>query len=168
MIGKFISWLKSLFSSSHSLDMYKPNERNIYKYHNGQSWIRADPMVLYKRIMEKAPEIQVEMSVSNSISKDAIKAHSDLINRLRGIFDIKTLEAGGLTESEVIQLFDHFMEYVDTIKKNSRKLATPQEESKASKTSSVEGPPTPSSSESGSTKSEDSSKEQEKLPTAVE
>lgn len=167
MFSKLFSWLKSLFSGSNNYDMYKPRERKIYSYYDGSKVVKADPMVIFKKIMDKAPEISIEMSVSTSISKDASKAHNDLIKRLRGIFNIKSLEEGGLSEAESIELFDHFMSYIDEVKKNSRNSVTPSVDSKASKSSSEESPPTASSSESGSTEREPSSEEQERLPTAV-
>lgn len=152
MLRRFFSWLFSLFSSRSQTDIYKPGERLIYRYSNGQKTITADPLTLYKRVMDVGPYLSIDMKVAQSISKDAGKAHNEMILRVRGIFNVEPLEKGGLTELETLQLLDHFLEYCERIKKNSRQFVTSSTSSAVSPiTSEKASLPMSNSSDSGST-----------------
>lgn len=119
-------WLFSLFGKKHkqdqglgdTLEFYKPKERIIYSYWNGSQIVKADPMTLYKRVMDHSQELSAEMKVSNSPSKDASSSHTSLVKKVRDIFNVLPLEEGGLSELETLQLLDHFMTYTNAVKKN--------------------------------------------------
>ena len=108
-----------LFSKRDDYSVYSPKERIIYEYFDGEKTIKADPIVLYKRVMEKRADILIDTKVANSASKDASKAHNNLMDNLRWVFSVKKIEDSGLTDPEVGNLFDHFMIYCDRVKKNS-------------------------------------------------
>lgn len=157
-------WLFSLFSKTNSNDVfctYKPEERLIYSYWNGKELIKADPMTLYKKVMSHGAEISIDWKVSSSVSKDAISSHSNLIKRLREIFEIPPFQSDGLTESELIDLLDHFLSFVNIVKKNSSISATLPNSMELSLTSSETESPTTNSSDCGSTEKEDSTEKQQ-------
>ena len=133
-------------------DFYHPKERRIYSYHDGGKMVIVDPMLLYKKLMEVSADLSVDMKVANSQSKDARKAHDAMIKRLRDVFEIKSFAEGGLTEVETLDLMDHFLSYIDDVKKNSSTSQTSSKETPdLSNSSLAENPPSPNSSGSGST-----------------
>ncbi len=69
----------------------------------------------------------------------------------RGIFDVKSFDQGGLGEVETLALLDHFIDYVESVKKNTRTLPIPSNPMVESIPISEAVPPTPPISASGST-----------------
>lgn len=163
-----LGWLKRLFGSTPtSPDLYHPGERMIFSYFDGGKVVRADPMVLERKLMAVGPELNIDIKVSRSISKDAPESHKRMLEKLRDIFGVKSLEEGGLTEVETVSLFEHYLWYTDTLKKNSSLTVTsPTGTSAPSGPSSDGSPPTSSSSASGSTGSEISTGGPGSSPTA--
>lgn len=129
--------------------VYRLQDRLIYKYWNGNEEIIADPLVLYKKMMARGPELSIDIKVSTSISKDADKAHDQAILKIREIFSVKSLDEGGLTELETVQLLDHFLLYCEEIKKNSSYSVISSSNSDT-KPSFRANPPIQNSSASGS------------------
>lgn len=152
-------WLRNLITQPWSKEAppsldnhYHPRERMIYSYWDGQKTVHADPMVLYKRMMTHGAELSVDMKVSQSASKDAGKAHDSMVQKVREIFVVKTLEEGGLAELEVLELLDHFLLYCEDVKKNSNLSPISPTPTPPPTAPSSAGPSaTASSSDSGST-----------------
>lgn len=146
-------WLKRLLGRGRkTYDIYHPKERMIYSYFNGQKVIQADPLQLERKLMDVGPELSIDMKVAKSISKDAATAHTKMVQQCRGIFNVKPIEEGGLTELETVLLLEHYLAYTDEVKKNWSPIATPVTGTSAPSGPSSEGnPPTPNSSVSGST-----------------
>lgn len=175
MSWKPFSYLWSYFTSflgsggEHRFDDYRPKERKIYRYWNGKKYVEADPMVLYKRMMEVKGDLTADQKLARSISKDALKGHTAMLTKIRNIFEVDKYEDGGLTEAETSDLLDHFMIYCHWVKKNSSPSAiSPEATSPTSPPSSVENPSTSSISDSGSTEDEKKTDEPESSPTAPE
>lgn len=150
MFRRLWKWIRRLFSPASDA-IYRPYERLIYSYWDGKANVRADPLVLYKRLMDVGPELSAAMQLSTSISKSAVKGHDDMVGKIRGIFRVEPLEKGGLSELETVLLLDHFLVYCEGVKKNSRTSATTPNVTAASINTSVESPPIPNTSDSGST-----------------
>ena len=178
MFKKAWDWVKGLWakrsSSEDRFGLYHPREREIYEYFDGDKLVKADPMVIYKRIMARGQEISVDITVARSPMKGADKAHDSLIKKIREVFNVKPLSEGGLTEQETMDLFDDFLVYVDAIKKNTTPPPDLPEETSPSTSSptapfggesSAPAPDTKSSSDSGSTSSETSSAPPPQSPT---
>lgn len=139
-------------SKGPSCDVYRPTERVIYHYWDGGKTVSADPMTLYRKVMEVGPELSIDLTVANSPSKDSGEAHRKAVEKVRTVFGVKGLEEGGLTEAESLDLLDHFMAFCEALKKNSSRSPTsPAATSATTASSSAAGSPTPSSSGSGST-----------------
>src|SRR5207248_2432217 len=109
--GCMFAWLGKWFGRKDSFAMYNPRQRATYSYFDGTAVRPVDPLILYKRLMDKGPELAIDIKVSQSASKDAAKAHAGLVAKIREIFTVKPLEEGGLSEVEAIALFEHFVAY---------------------------------------------------------
>ena len=144
-----IAWLKKWIGRDLAHDLYHPKGRMIYQFFNGKEVIRIDPMVLYKRLADLGPELDADIRGARSESKFAPAAYESMITKIRSVFDVKSLAEGGLTESETVELFDHFLKYNDGLKKNSAAFVTSSARSETSAPSSVAGPATWSSTDSG-------------------
>jgi hypothetical protein len=155
VLSKVRNWASRVAAKrqQEKLDVYKPTERLLYSYFDGTKMVKADPLVLYKKMMDIGPELSINIKISSSPMKEAGKAYADMVEQIRGIFGIKILEEGGLTELETAALLDHFLVYCDTVKKNSRFSPISSTSSEAAPVSSVDDQPTPSFSDSGSTAS---------------
>jgi len=130
---------------------YRVGERKIYSYDTGNGSVSVDPMILYKRVMDNATTIDVEGKAARSQHSKNREAHDNFIACLREVFSVKPLEQGGLTQLEVVALFDHFMGYVLELKKNSSQSQTLSNSGVDSPTTSAkEDQPTVNSSDSGS------------------
>ena len=161
------TWLKKWLGNRLSRephDLFHPQERAIYRYFNGKELITTDPMVLYKKIMEIAPELDIDIKVANSQSKDAGKSYESMLIKIRNVFTIKSLVEGGLTETETVQLLDHFVSFNERIKKNSPAYATSSESLGASAAYSAEVPTTSNTTPSGSTANDYSTGRPESSP----
>ena len=154
---KLFGWLLGIFRrklppvEEERYDVYKPTERLIYRYWDGKEEHTADPLALYKKLMDVWPSLCIDMKVARSPLKDAPKAHDKALTQVRGVFGTQKMEEGGLSELETLQLLDHFLIYCEWIKKNSSMSAMPSTLSEDFPTTSEDAPPTSSSSVSGST-----------------
>jgi hypothetical protein len=172
-------WLKKLlgFSSEEEepSDLYRPGERTIYRYFDGEREVVADPLPLYKRVMDVGPELDVDIRVARSPMRGNKEAFDSALRKIRVIFDLKPFrDAGegkveGLTELEAFALLDHFMRYSNSVKKNmNHSQISAEETSVPSEPSSAGSPPTSSSSASGSTGGAPSTASPEPSPTGSE
>lgn len=158
---RILGWLRNLFRRRRSLDrldLYSPAERLIYRYFDGQKVRRADPMVLYKNYAEVRTDLLVDLRgyYSSLMPEDKSNAcHTGAVAKIRKIFDVPALgDEGGLTDGEVLDLLNHFTDYIDSVKKNSRSIPTTATATSAATPSCSEaGPPTSSTLDSGSTAS---------------
>ena len=171
-------WLTNLFRKNTDDDetfgLYHPKETLIYTYWNGQKLIKADPLTLYKKMMEQGPDLQTVIKVASSIHKDASKAHTEAVSRIRSIFNVKSYEEGGLTEIQTMDLLDNFLTFSGFSKKNSNPSPISSgETSGPSDPSPVGNPHTPNSGDSGSaaavppTDSPIASKSESPLPSGL-
>lgn len=159
-------WIASWFKSADRFDTYSPAERLIYSYSNGSEVIAADPMLLWKNLMKVGPELSIDIKVANSPSKDAPKAHTEMLDKIRTIFGVVPFSSGkGLTEIETAKLLDHFLIYCETVKKNTKPSVTSSTNSEDSPTSSPDGQTISSSSDSGSTANEASTESPTQPPS---
>jgi len=121
MFNRFINWL---FPKKDS-DGYTPTERHVFKFNNGFKTVVADPLVIWKKLMEKFPEISQAGKVAYSQSKDALTFHDKLIEQIRLLFDLKPyddaslseLEKWPLTTDETLALLNDFLAYCEEAKK---------------------------------------------------
>jgi hypothetical protein len=160
VITRFVIWLWNLLFGGSSYDLYKPKEMQIYQFFDGQKMVKADPMVLYKRLADVRPELAINIKVAKSTllpDQDVIKGDNALLDNIRHIFSVKKFEEGGLTEIATTDLLDHFLIWTERLKKNSKASPTlPAETLPLSGPSSAAAQPTPNTSDSGCAKTEPS------------
>lgn len=150
-------WLFGKKKNEEGFDFYSPKERKIYRYFDGRETVFGDPMAIYKRLMNHGKELDIDLKVAvNYGGVQSTTAHNKAVERVRDIFALKSLGEGGLTESEAMDLLDHFLAYIDSLKKNSSHLQTFSISSREPSDSSNGNPDISSSSESGSTAAEPS------------
>ena len=161
-----LGWLIKSFRGNGAIDSFHPGERLIYNYFDGRGMVRADPMVLYKRVKERGPSLAIDAKVAKSPSKDAAEHHGKLVVAIREVFHLAPFDQGGLTDLEATELLDHFLYYCDNVKKNLSRPATSPEATPGpiAPTSAVPSP-IPSGSVSGSTAAGLPIDGPEKLPT---
>lgn len=150
----------------YSLSLYKPSERMIYRYFDGQKNVEVDPMIIFRAVSDHKHELSVDMKVSSLPMKGNIEAYQTLLNTIRKIFNVKPHAEGGLTEIETVALLDHWLVYEDTQKKITNPLPTTPEEIYASSSPCSEGSHVMSNtSELNSTATASSTSEPVKSPT---
>ncbi len=115
---RFLVNLFKKTDQSPELEVYPPKDRLIFQYWDGQKTIIADPLVLYRKIGEKGPEIDTEIKLAQSPSKSAVQGHIGAVTKIREIFGVKPVEEGGLTEIESINLLESFVSWCHDVKKN--------------------------------------------------
>ncbi len=143
-----LSWL---FGPRDNPSVYKPRELLIYEYFTGEKMVKADPMVVWKKIMAVGPELDIDIKLSKSAHTDAPKGHESVIKKIRSIFDLKPFEEGGLPETETAELLDHFMIFCASVQKKTNGSPTPAEATSVSTASSpTASPPISKPLDSGS------------------
>lgn len=160
-----ISWFGK---KKESFDIYQPKERLIYSYFNGKVLVKADPIILYKKIMDCGPELHTDLKIANTElpikPKEKIDAHNNAIEKVKIIFNLESLSEGGLSQLETIDLLDHFLTYCDQLKKNSNQLSISSNNLEDSKISTKGNQVTPNSLDSGSIEKEVSTVKLEPSP----
>lgn len=182
-MGKFIAWLRGLFQApaptlrTADLGLFDPSQRLVYRYRTTTlrpdvppEYVTADPMELWKRLMDVGPELNRNIKVSQSELKVAHAHHLLLVSQVRELFRVPEFADGGLTQLECVMLLNHFLAYVGVEKKNTPTSPTsspPEGEGGVPDFApSTDGPPTSqSSSDSGSTDSAPSTGQQQPSPS---
>ena len=147
-------WLASWFRDRD--DIYSPKERLIFSYFNGERAVKADPQVLWERLMAVGLGLSIDIKVGTSIHPDSAKARTNAVATVRDIFKLAPLVGGlevegTLSDSEACDLLDRFMLWAESLKKNSSLLATlPGEGLPTSGLPSAGSLPMPNGSDSGS------------------
>ncbi len=126
------AWVSSFFrpERGEKKDTYSPRQRAIYRYFVGtdergaEKFVVTDPMALYRKVMDRRDDITVNVKVALSPSKDADECYARMIAHIREIFGVAPYEQGGLTEIELMELYDHFLTYAEGVKKNSSPTPT--------------------------------------------
>ena len=166
---RFWNWLRSKFIPSQPqadevAPLYSEEEQGIFSYFDGKQLVRADPMVLHRRLAAYGADLEIDLQVADSPMKDAPAALQKALKKIRDAFelpaptnDLKAPDEGCLTEAGVLVVFNRFIAFCNDIKKNWRPLQTPPAaEPIASLSSTAENPHTPNTSDSGSTANESS------------
>lgn len=101
-------------------------DRQIYKYHDGNSEVLGDPVSISRHFLV---DIQAQgydpEQLFKTISEPAndIKRYSEamdtLLPAIRQAFNVKPLSHGGLTEGETLNLLADFLSFQANLKKNT-------------------------------------------------
>lgn len=153
------------------VDLFHPKERDIYHYFDGKDVRVADPLPIYRKMKDVITDLEVEFKVAASGMQGADEHYTSAVNRIRGIFNLKSFSEGGLTEMECVTLFRHFFNYAGGVKKKLPQSSTPSPGTSESTPPSTEAvpepsPPTEPSLGSGSTASEPTTEPPAESPSA--
>jgi hypothetical protein len=155
-------WLKRWLGWESEWEVYRPDERLVYSYHNGERMVRADPLVLYPRLMDVWTDLRHWIIVLDAVDNfgkskllDPEEARRKVSEYTRKIFNLKPLKdgleaEGTLTDEQAFRLLNHFIVYAEWIKKKANRLPTPSSNSVGSTASTAAPSPIGSSSGSGS------------------
>lgn len=136
------------------IGFWKPSERNIFRYWDGQKEVAADPVLLSQEFakvegFDKDCKIAATLYESGDQSEMALKSANASFGRVvetvRRVFGLKPLSEGGLLQDEVITTLLLFTEFMDGLKKKAGILPT----SVPSMAGPAEGSPIHNSSVSG-------------------
>lgn len=140
MFKKLFSWVKSKFTTTsgkegdrkqepdsdddddYRFDVYIPGERIIYQYWDGEKLVRADPMTIYKKVMGKSKELLDAIKTDNPETFAA--NHDRRVNAIKEVFGVKSLDEKGLSELEMAELLNHFLDYCVLIKRDAPNLTS--------------------------------------------
>src|ERR1700678_845775 len=110
-LKNIVSWVVSFFRKKELVctwNCYTPGDCLIYSYFAGKLQRQADPMELFLKIKAAQPGLGIDASVASiDQMKDSDKAKKALATKLREIFNVKPFEEGGLTVTEIIDLWTH-------------------------------------------------------------
>ena len=105
----------------------RQSQRMIFRYHNGLSVIAADPLVIWRRIINN-PGLQLDRCAAY-INAGKEPESTEIVRSLCDIFGLRRYEPGtglGLTDLELVDVLGDFVAYMDVVKKNiSRGLTSP-------------------------------------------
>lgn len=134
--------------ASRSLGPFKPKERLIYSYWDGQRQRQGDPLALVRSLTSvDGVSLDIDAKLAAGSTPDAPKAMGRLIDAVRTVFGVKPLDDGGLTEAETLALLYHFLEFIQEVQAD----ALPLPKSPGRTDSPADGSATDASSASGST-----------------
>lgn len=90
-----------------------------YKYSNGWTFVRINPLLVFKKLLEVGDELAVDVKVISSQAKEdwKQKSESNIANQVRIAFSVQPLEEGGLTNVECGTLLAHFVEWCGDLMK---------------------------------------------------
>lgn len=177
MIFKLWTWIKSLFAKKSPPQeeyepgaFFKPKERIIYGYFNGEGKVYVDPAILWQKVMSKGVEISNDLAALDMPSKFTGPAYKTLMKNLREGFGVKPFEEGGLTDTEMFDLLQHFIEFCGDVKKNWYRLPMQlpgilRTTSQPEQHSEPQHPPTPTNLDSGSSETGTDTDNQTLLPS---
>jgi hypothetical protein len=151
-------------------NLFTIKERLIYQYNNGEKLICADPIVLERNIAEVWNDLSADIKAASSPipNKWAKDAQKNVLEKCRLIFGVQALDESGkgLTEEETMDLFNHFLKYSNTVKKNLRNSPISQKAMQQnSVSSSTELQSSSNGTDSGSTSKESVSERPGSSPT---
>src|SRR5574337_1303440 len=122
MFKRLWMWLKGWFTPGTRYDVYQVQRRFVYTYFDGKGMMQVDPMRLYRRLIEVGPEL-VQSIIKFQTTQDqqeVLTAHETLATKVRDIFQLTSYEAGGLTHLETLNLFNHFLGFINQIEQDGQ------------------------------------------------
>ena len=102
---------------------FRDRGREIYRYHDGRRWRRADPLAVY-RALKAHPEFDWDADPAVAELEWKIPEEKDFtswrksVDAARDVFGVPRFEDGGLTESELSGLLVDFTAYLGVQKKS--------------------------------------------------
>lgn len=92
--------------------------RLLFRYHNGERRIAADPLVLYRRLIKEGDQLVV---LATAFDQQKDPEADEFIRRLCEIFGLSRWDPAtgrGLTDAEIIRVFQDFNVFLQEIREN--------------------------------------------------
>ena len=119
-----ITWLRSLFGRRDAFG-YRPRDRTIFAFWDGTRKRLADPLAVHRALMTDPDfELQFDPKIAQVANKEGLKATGRTAAAVRRAFGVKDIDAGGLLDSECLELFIRFGEYVGKLTDDSLPLSS--------------------------------------------
>lgn len=103
----------------------RKREREIFRYSDGRRIRLADPMLIVRK-MAAHPTLDLETTLQQMQAVDSPELQNEAtataVTATREIFDLPAMSEDnpdGLTELETLEVLTDFVDYLDTLKKNS-------------------------------------------------
>lgn len=112
MLARFWLWVLSFLG----LD-----PRGIFVFYDGRRWRRVDPFVIYRAIYEVDgfdPDTSLA-KLNQGETRQKLKQIAIVADAVRRVFQVNTLNGGGLTDLECADLLSDFFEFADDLKKST-------------------------------------------------
>lgn len=128
--------------------VFRPKERLIYSYWDGERNRKGDPLELLRRLNGyEGLALKEDAQLAFGSTPEAPRALGRLVGAVREIFGVKRLDDGGLAEAECLGLLVQFLQFITEVQSDAAPLP-----SSAPPTAGPEAPSTTAASrDSGST-----------------
>lgn len=137
-----------MFAWIYALFFGPPTNRNIFNFHDGRTWRRADPMAIARRLAADS-KLAANLQIGQQDDEFGRQAFDEALAAIRGAFGVKTFEEGGLAEEDTLALYVQFSRFVQHLKKTAPNWRSEPSSSPAASTSAASA--MPSGVESSST-----------------
>jgi len=110
---RFWKWLVNAWRG------WRQADRLIFRYHNGLFWTAADPILLWRQLLNR-PELNYD-GIAAALDAGQEPESSQAIEALCQVFGLTRFDArrgAGLTDLEMLDMLGDFQEYLATVKKN--------------------------------------------------
>lgn len=106
---------------------WKPAERLIFRFWDGQQEVAADPLVIQRKLAA-ATDLEKDIELAFVQSPEAIPAANEafehLVKQIREAFGVKAFSEGGLLDAECLELLGVFGGFIGEIKKKANPSPT--------------------------------------------
>lgn len=110
---------------ARTFGVYRPAERLIYQYWDGQTDRKGDPLELFRRLTTyDGLALDVDAQLALGETREAPKALTRVIGAVRDVFRVKPMDEGGLPEAECLGLLLHFMTFIAGVQRDLAPLPT--------------------------------------------
>lgn len=107
-----LAWLRP--ADRERYDLYYPQKRLIFHYFNGTATVPADPMTLYRKLVEQGVDMAKNLHAFHAATNEraALTAHDELVKQVNAAFNLKPFEEGGVTSIETLAIWDQFLKFI--------------------------------------------------------
>lgn len=96
-----------------------PEDVDVFTYHDGQRWVKGDGLKIMRTLALADGMDDVSLKTAEIPTKDGIEALGKVIAAVRAAFNLKQLDAGGVSDGRCKAILLEFFAWHDTVKKNS-------------------------------------------------
>jgi len=96
------------------------SEREIFKYHDGVRDRYGDPLAIARKLKtNQHGDIETLATLCDDFQEPEASQFIEVVRKAFGLPDWNDQDGSGLTDSEVVELFGKFADYIEGLKKNT-------------------------------------------------